>query len=112
MGGGKILSYLLVPSTFLCCLEVIFCLYIETNSIMHLGSKFIFYSVVISLKPSRPMSVNPFVQCNKKLYVSCISLGLFRVKSKGVGQQKKLNPGGEGGARIIEFRGGEGGCQM
>ncbi len=29
----------------MCCLKVIFCLYVGTNSIMHLGSKFIFYSV-------------------------------------------------------------------
>ena len=35
-----------VQSTFLCCLKVIFCLYVGTNSIIHLGSKFIFYSVV------------------------------------------------------------------
>ena len=38
-------DYLLVQSTFLHCLKVIFCLYIGTNSITHLGSKFVFYSV-------------------------------------------------------------------
>ena len=43
--GRKFLWYLLVQSTFLCCLKVIFCLYDGTNSIMHLGSKLIFYSV-------------------------------------------------------------------
>ncbi len=41
---------LLVQSTFLCCLKVIFCLYVGTNSIMHIGSKFVFYSV------GRPLS--------------------------------------------------------
>ena len=35
----------LEQSILLCCLKVIFCLYVGTNSIMHLGAKFVFYNV-------------------------------------------------------------------
>ena len=43
---------LLIQSTFLCYLKVIFCLNIGTNSIMHLGSKFYFNSVMTASQSS------------------------------------------------------------